>query len=129
MKVNHALNKLPTPVRFEWNKHVLERSLIKPSVKELLEWLLIYAKACQDLLTSLASAQSPSTQSKASNSLWKQLKQQNQINRPSNRSNSFQTNSAKAVVCANNGSYQYLYKRFHFQDLSSLERQEHVKKF
>ena len=61
--VNQALNKLPTPVRLEWNKHVLERSLLQPSLKELSEWLLIYAKACRDLTTSCASAQPPSTHS------------------------------------------------------------------
>ena len=55
--INQALNKLPTPVRLEWNKHVLERSLLQPSLKELSEWLLIFAKACRDLPTSSASAQ------------------------------------------------------------------------
>ena len=74
--VNQALNKLPTPVRLEWNKHVLERSLLQPSLRELSEWLLIYAKACRDLPTSCASAQPPSTHSKASNHLWKQSNQQ-----------------------------------------------------
>ena len=107
--VNEALDKLQTPVRLEWNKHVLERSLLQPSLKELSEWLLIYAKACRDLPTS-ASSQPPSTHSKASNKLWKQANQQNQFNRPSNRShqdqrtnpsNSFQPSSAKGVVCPN----------------------------
>ena len=105
--VNQALNKLPTPVRLEWNKHDLERSLLQPSLKEPSEWLLIYAKACRDLPTSCASGQPPSTHSKTSNNLWKQLNQQNQFNRPSNKSHqdqrtnlsiSFQPNSAKGVV-------------------------------
>ena len=38
--VNQASKKLPTPVRLAWNKHVLERSLLQPSLKELSEWLL-----------------------------------------------------------------------------------------
>ena len=108
-----------TPVRLEWNKHVLERSrsLFQPSLKDLSEWLLIYAKACRDLPTSFASAQPPSSHSKASNNLWKQSNQQNQFNRPFNRShqdqrtnpsNSFQPSSAKGVVCPNNESCQYL---------------------
>ena len=135
--VNQTLNKLPTPVRLEWNKHVLERSLLQPSLKELSEWILIYAKACRDLPTSCASAQPPSTHSKASNNLWKQSNQQTQFNRPSNRShqdqrtkpsNSFQPSSEKGVVCPNNGRCQYLYKCSHFQDLSPLDRREHVKK-
>ena len=135
--VNRALNKLPTPVRLEWNKHVLERRLLQPSLKEISEWLLIYAKACRDLPTSCASAQPPSTHSKDSNNLSKQSNQQNQFYRPSNRShqdqrtnpsNSFQPSSAKSVVCPNNGSCQYLYKFSHFQDLSPLDRREHEKK-
>ena len=134
---NQALNKFPTPVRLEWNKHVFERNLHQPSLKELLEWLLIYAKACRDLSTSSASAQPPRTHSKASNNLWKQSNRQNQFNRPSNRShqdqstnpsNSIQPSSAKVVVCPNNGSCQYLYKCSDFQQLSPLDRREHVKK-
>ena len=36
--------------------------------------------------------------------------------------------SAKGFVCPNNGSFQYLYKCSHLQDLSPLDRREQVKK-
>ena len=94
-------------------------------------------KACRDLPTSFASAQPPSAHSKASNNLLKQPDQQDQFNRPSNRShqdqrinpsNSFQPSPAKGVPCPNSCSCQYSYKCSHFQDLYPLERREHVKK-
>ena len=122
--VNQASKKLPTPVRLEWNKHVLEKILVQPSLKEILEWLLMYAKAFRGLPTSSASTQPPSTHSNSSNNLWKQTNKQKQFNRPSNRShqdqctnpsNSFQPSSAKCVVCPNNESCQYLYECSHFQ--------------
>ena len=98
---------------------------------------IIFEKACRDRPTSSASAQSPSTDSNAFNNPWKQSNQQNQFNRPSNRSqqdqrtnpsNSFQPSSSKGVICPNNGSCQYLYKCSYFEDLSPLDRREHVKK-
>ena len=85
----------------------------------------------------LCISSTSSTHSKASNNLWKQSNQQNQFNHPSNRShqdqrtkpsNSFQPSSAKGVVCPNNGSCHYLNKCSLFQDLSPLDRREHVKK-
>ena len=46
--LNQALNKFPTPVRLDWNKYALETFLLQPSLKDLSEWLSIYAKACRD---------------------------------------------------------------------------------
>ena len=80
--VNQALNKLPTSVRLERNKHVLERSLLQPPLRELSEWLLIYAKVCRDLPTSCASAQPPRTHSKASNFGSNRISKTNSIVRP-----------------------------------------------
>ena len=47
--LNQALSKLPTPVRLDWNKYALEKFSLQPSLKDLSEWLSIYAKACRDL--------------------------------------------------------------------------------
>ena len=47
--LNQALNKLPTPVRLDWNKYALEKFSLQPSLKDLSEWLSIYTKACREL--------------------------------------------------------------------------------
>ena len=39
--LNQALNKLPTPVRLDWKKYVLEKLSLQPSLKDLSDWLSI----------------------------------------------------------------------------------------
>ena len=53
---NQALNKLPTPVRLDWNKYALEKFSLQPSPKDLSEWLSIYAKAYRDLPAPISIA-------------------------------------------------------------------------
>ena len=52
INMNIALTKLPNPVRLEWNRYVLEKTMTQPSLNAVAEWLLNYAKACRDLPTN-----------------------------------------------------------------------------
>ena len=52
INMNIALTKLSNPVRLEWNRYVLEKTMTQPSLNALAEWLLNYAKACRDLPTN-----------------------------------------------------------------------------
>ena len=47
--MNIALTKLQNPVRLEWNRYFLEKTITQPSLKALADWLLNSAKACRDL--------------------------------------------------------------------------------
>ena len=52
INMNIALTKLPNPVRLEWNRSLVEKTMTQPSLNALAEWLLNYAKACRDLPTN-----------------------------------------------------------------------------
>ena len=132
INMNIALTKLPIPVRLEWNRYVLEKTMTQPSLKALAEWLLNYAKACRNLPTNsnLPSSQNIGVHKMA----WKTSHSTGNNENPkskhqllSNREQGqFQSKTKESVSCPNNDYCQYLYKCIHFQALSPPNRKDHV---
>ena len=131
--MNIALTKLPNPVRLEWNRYVLEKTITLPSLNTLADWLLNYAKACRDLP---ANSNVPSSQHIGVHKLaWKMWHNRNNDNaNPKHRLLSnreqmqFRSKTKEGVSCPNSGNCQYLYKCIRFQALTPLKRKGHVMK-
>ena len=132
--MNIALTKLPNPVRLEWNRYVLEKTIIQPSLNALAEWLLNYAKACRDLPTN---SNFPSSQNIGVHKMAWKTSHSTRINENPNPKHQFlsnreqgqiQSKTKESVSCPNNDNCQYLYKCIHFQALSPLKRRDHVMK-
>ena len=134
--LNQALNKFSTPVRLDWNKYILENCSVQPSLKDLSDWLSIYAKACRDLPAPISVTRPSHGRSKFAHKLRIQktqspLPSSTRTTRNGQQEGSFSDGNkqgpSKTVVCPSNETCQYLYKCSFFQTLSPFDRREHVK--